>query len=210
MHTHTLCYWTAADIDCVIDSKIHTNIQRRCMSLPTWLNARQSASNQQLIIHDWTHNVVVSIKGWYFVQFITLLKASRYTEEDETQEWTQVHLFIHLQQIFPNVPAFLFCFVYHLLYMFFKFYPSFWPTVLSVEPMVQYVVCLSVCLSVVRRLSVTFCVVAKWCVLAKKCLKEWIGNQGQKVHFRGRHHISTSGFAATATKTAVFALFLLV
>jgi len=29
---------------------------------------------------------------------------------------------------------------------------------------------------------------------------------GQKVHFFGRHHISTSGFAATATKTAVFAL----
>ena len=40
---------------------------------------------------------------------------------------------------------------------------DFWPTVLSVEPMVQYVVCLS---------SVTFCIVAKWCVLAKKCLKE--------------------------------------
>ena len=42
----------------------------------------------------------------------------------------------------------------------------FWPTVLSVEPMVQYVVCLSVCL------SVTFCIVAKRYVLAKKCLKE--------------------------------------
>ena len=39
-------------------------------------------------------------------------------------------------------------------------------------------VCLSVCLS-----SVTFCIVAKRCVLAKKCLKEGIGNQGQKVHF---------------------------
>jgi len=39
-----------------------------------------------------------------------------------------------------------------------------WPTVLSVEPMV--------CLSVVRRPSVTFCIVAKRCVLAKKCLKE--------------------------------------
>ena len=33
-------------------------------------------------------------------------------------------------------------------------------------------VCLSVCLSVVCRLSVTFCIVAKRCVLAKKCLKE--------------------------------------
>ena len=79
----------------------------------------------------------------------------------------------------------------------------FWPTVLSVEPMVQYVVCLSVVC-----LSVTFCIVAKRCILAKKCLKEWIGNQGQKVHFLGRCHISTSGFAATATETAVFALFL--
>jgi len=32
-------------------------------------------------------------------------------------------------------------------------------------------VCLSVCLS-----SVTFCTVVKWYVLAKKCLKDWIGN----------------------------------
>ena len=39
---------------------------------------------------------------------------------------------------------------------------------------------LSVCLS-----SVTFCIVAKRYVLAKKCLKEWIGNQGQKVRFFG-------------------------
>ena len=31
---------------------------------------------------------------------------------------------------------------------------------------------------------------------------------GSKVHFWGRRHISTSGFAATATETAVFALFL--
>ena len=37
---------------------------------------------------------------------------------------------------------------------------------------------LSVCLS-----SVTFCIVAKRCVLAKNCLKERIGNQGQKVNF---------------------------
>ena len=67
---------------------------------------------------------------------------------------------------------------------------------------------LSVCLSSVCLSSVTFCIVAKWCVLEKKCLKKWIGNQGQKFHFLGRRHISTSGFAATATKTAVFALFL--
>jgi len=46
---------------------------------------------------------------------------------------------------------------------------------------------LSVCL------SVTFCIVAKRYVLAKNCLKEWIGNQGQKVDFLGRRHISTSG-----------------
>ena len=31
--------------------------------------------------------------------------------------------------------------------------------------------------------------------------------QGQKVHFLGRRHISTSGFAATATETAFFAFF---
>ena len=79
----------------------------------------------------------------------------------------------------------------------------YWPTVLSVVPLVQCVVCLSVCLS-----SLTFCIVAKRYVLAKNCLKERIGNQGQKVDFFGRRHISTSGFAYTATETAVFALFL--
>jgi len=89
-----------------------------------------------------------------------------------------------------------------------------WPNVALVFGRPYYRSCLwhdvsSVCgLSVVRRLSVTFCVVAKRHVLAKNCLKEWIGNQGQKVHFLGRRHISTSGFAATATETAVFALFL--
>ena len=66
-------------------------------------------------------------------------------------------------------------------------------------------VCLSsVCLSS----SVTFCIVAKRYVLAENCLKEQIGNPGQKVDFLGRRHISTSGFAVTATETAVFALFL--
>jgi len=52
---------------------------------------------------------------------------------------------------------------------------SFWPTVLSVVPLARCVVC--------RLSSVTFCIVAKWYVLAKKCLKEWIGNQDQKVDF---------------------------
>ena len=66
----------------------------------------------------------------------------------------------------------------------------------------------SVCLSSSVRLSVTFRIVAKRYVLAKKCLKERIGNQGQRVDFLGRRRISTSGFAATATETAVFALFL--
>ena len=41
-------------------------------------------------------------------------------------------------------------------------------------------------------LSVTFCIV-----------KDEIGNQGQNVAFLGRRHISTSGFASTATETAV-------
>jgi len=35
-----------------------------------------------------------------------------------------------------------------------------------------------------------------------------VGNQGQKVEFLGRRHISTSGFVTTATEAAVFALFL--
>jgi len=39
--------------------------------------------------------------------------------------------------------------------------------------------------SSVCHLSVTFCIVAKWYVLAKNCLKEQIGNQGQKVDFFG-------------------------
>ena len=57
----------------------------------------------------------------------------------------------------------------------------FWPTVLSGVPLVQCIVCrLSVCLS-----SVTFCIVAKQYVLDKNCLKEWIGNQGQRVEFFG-------------------------
>ena len=53
-----------------------------------------------------------------------------------------------------------------------------------------------------------FYIVAKQYVLAKNCLKERIGNHGQKVDFGGRCHISTSSFASTATETAVSALFL--
>jgi len=56
--------------------------------------------------------------------------------------------------------------------------------------------------------SVTFCIAAKRHVLAKNCLKEWIGNQGQNFDFLGRCHISTSGFTAMETETAVFVLFL--
>ena len=55
-----------------------------------------------------------------------------------------------------------------------KAFFHFWPTVLSVTPLVHRVVCLS---------SVTFCIVAKRYILAKNCLKEWIGKQGQKVDF---------------------------
>ena len=80
----------------------------------------------------------------------------------------------------------------------------FWPTILLVAPLVHCVVCLSVC----HLSSVTFCILAKRYVLAKNCLKEWIGNQGKKVDFLGRRHISTSGFTSTATEMAVFALFL--
>ena len=80
----------------------------------------------------------------------------------------------------------------------------FWPTVLSVAPLANCVVCPSVC----RLSTVTFCIVAKRYVLAKNWLKERIGNQGQNVDFLGRRHISTSGFVAKATETAVFALFL--
>jgi len=68
----------------------------------------------------------------------------------------------------------------------------FGPTVLSVAPLVHCVVCLSVSFSIV----------------ARNCLKERIGNQGKKVDFLGRRHISTSGFASTVTETAVFALLL--
>jgi len=55
---------------------------------------------------------------------------------------------------------------------------------------------------------VALCIVAKRYVLAKNCLKEQIGNQFQRVDFWGGRCISTSGFAYTATKTAVFALYI--
>ena len=52
---------------------------------------------------------------------------------------------------------------------------SFWPTILSVEPLAQCVVCLSVVCDVL------YC--GKMVRPSKNCLKEWIGNQGQKVDF---------------------------
>jgi len=77
--------------------------------------------------------------------------------------------------------------------------PSFWPTVLSVVPLARCVVCLSVvCPSVC---DVLYC--DKTVRPSEKVSEEWIGNQGQKVDFLGRRHISTSGFAVTATETAV-------
>jgi len=57
---------------------------------------------------------------------------------------------------------------------------------------------------------VALCIVAIGYVLAENCLKERIGNQGQRVHFLGRHRISTSGFAYMAVETAVFALYMYV
>ena len=63
----------------------------------------------------------------------------------------------------------------------------------------------TLCLSVCRLWR--FCIVAKRYILAKNCLKEWIGNQDQKVNFWGRRHISTSGFASTATETAILPYF---
>jgi len=81
----------------------------------------------------------------------------------------------------------------------------FWPTVLSVEPLVQCVVCrLSVCLSVVC--NVLYC--GKTVRPSKKVSEGVNRKSGSKSSFLGRCHISTSGFAATATETAVFALFL--
>ena len=73
----------------------------------------------------------------------------------------------------------------HVSYVF-NFFVIFWTFFIGRQ---YYRSCLwhdvsSVCLSVCR-LSVTFCIVAKRYVLAKKCLKEWIGNQGRKVHFFG-------------------------
>ena len=55
---------------------------------------------------------------------------------------------------------------------------------------------------------VALCIVAKryGYVLAKNCLKERIGNQGQRVDFLGRRRISISGFVYMATETAVFAV----
>ena len=87
----------------------------------------------------------------------------------------------------------------------FNYCNRFWPIVLSVEPLVQCVVCLSVRLSVC---NVLYCGKT---VRPSKELSEGVNRKpGSKSSFLGRRYISTSGFAATATKTAVFALFLLV
>ena len=75
---------------------------------------------------------------------------------------------------------------------------SLWYTVLSV---CLSSVFLSVCLS-----SVTFCMVAKRYVLAKNCLKEWIRNQGQKVHFLSLRHISTFRFCRYGHRDGRFCL----
>jgi len=82
-------------------------------------------------------------------------------------------------------------------YLFLFEFRSFRPTVLSVAPLVQCVVC-----------RLWRFVLWQNGTLAKNYLKEWIGNQGQKVYFGGRRHISASGFASMATETAVIALFL--
>ena len=65
-------------------------------------------------------------------------------------------------------------------------------------------------LSVCRRSSVTFCIVAIGeTVRPREKVSEGVNRKpGSKVHFLGRRHISTSSFAATATETAVFVLFL--
>jgi len=39
-----------------------------------------------------------------------------------------------------------------------------------------------------------------YAVACKNCLKEQLENQGQQVDFLNRRHISTSGFASTATR----------
>ena len=66
------------------------------------------------------------------------------------------------------------------------------------------VVCLSICLSVVC--DVLYC--GKTVRPSQKVSEGVNSKPGSKSSFLGRRHISTSGFAATATETAVFALFL--
>jgi len=62
----------------------------------------------------------------------------------------------------------LFIYSFHMSFDFsFSNFHSFWPTVLSVATLAHCLVCLSVCLSVCPS-SVTFCIVAKQYVLAKK------------------------------------------
>ena len=77
-------------------------------------------------------------------------------------------------------------------------FQDFWPTILSVVPLAHCVI--RVCLSVM------FCIAAKQYVADKS--EGANKKRGSKSWFLGRRHISTSGFASTATETAVFALFL--
>ena len=76
---------------------------------------------------------------------------------------------------------------------------GFWPTVLSVEPLVHCVVCLSVVCDIL------YC--GKTVHPSKKLSEGMNRKLGSKSLFLGRRHISTSGFASTATETVVFALF---
>ena len=62
--------------------------------------------------------------------------------------------------------------------------------------------------TICRLSSVTFCIVAKRYVLAKKCLKKLIGNHGQKVDFLHRRHISTSVSPLRPPRQPLFALFI--
>jgi len=192
-----LCVWVKVQI-CIWPSWCH------CHSLSLVPVNPDCSTEFRLILPSWFYLSGAGSPG--YTQHTQPLYGSLDFVQDNPGEPVPEETFTHSQSSWSSViPV---CFLHLLPSMASSLFnphalQSFWPTVLSVEPMVQYVVCLSVvCLS-----SVTFCIVAKRCDLAKKCLKEWIGNQGQKVRFFGRRHISTSGFAATATKTAVFALF---
>jgi len=54
--------------------------------------------------------------------------------------------------------------------------PTWWAAEAKISTLTVHCV---VCLSIVCHLSVMFCIVAKWYVLVKNCLKEWIGNHNK-------------------------------